>query len=424
MSGREQGGPLRAALLEFGDDVRGDVGGHEVLGDVLAGAMARAGRRRRQVRLVAAVAALVVLAAGITAVAWGRTGLLSQPQPATTGPQTSPTSTQLPLEPPATVLSARQRVGTGVLITGDRLLSARHRWYRLPAVAWAGLSPDGRYLVYRQRSGAPSTALVVRDLTAGTTRTVPTAAVAVAGWSQNSRWALLYDDDMAHLGAGRSAVRLDLRTGQTTQYYLALLPGTTTPGMLTSSIAGAVFNDGNLLLVRPTAVSPAPAGSDVVLGPVDVDTVNPVTGATLSTRTQPAVLPWRSQVLPGGGSRPYSEQLTVWLTGGTTGDQDLILETGHSDLVNTSTPPVWQPTSAASYDLATGKRLADLSTVAPATGGNLLAGGRTLIAVHIDGSRYQLLRVDPATGTTQPLITYIAQAATVFPGQPALPNQT
>ncbi len=42
-----------------------------------------------------------------------------------------------------------------------------------------------------------------------------------------------------------------------------------------------------------------------------------------------------------GGLRPYAEGLTAWLTGGTTGDQDLVLETGHDDLNGLCATALW-----------------------------------------------------------------------------------
>lgn len=394
---------------------------------MLDGAAARAGRHRRRVRLAAALTVLVVLAAGITAVAWGRTGLLSQPRPATTRPDganRTPAVVPLPSAPPATALAAGMRVGTGLLITGDHLWTALHRWYRLPVSGWAGLSPDGRYLVQRQTG-----ALVVHDLTAGTARTVPTAAKAVAGWSQNSRWALLYDGDDAQLGADPQAIRLDLSTGRTVPFDLTRLPAPATPGLLLATTAGGVLDDGELALVRPSAVPPAPAPGVVTFGPVAVYTVDPVTGTTRSRLVLTGLLPWRSTPATGGARRAYAEGLAAWLTAG---DRQLVVETGTVKLADQSRPPVWHPTGAGLYDLSTGHRAADLTSftrqptdLTTGIAENLAAGGRTLTAVRVDGAtRYRLLRVDPATGQARLLADYIAYAPTVFPGQPALPDRT
>jgi hypothetical protein len=435
------GGALRTALADLGEQAG--------VYDVLPGAARQARRHRWRVRLAAAVTVLVVLVAGATAVAWGRSSLLSLPQPASSvGP--TPTAVgapgpvvRLPAKPAAPPLRAGMRVGAATLISGDYLWTARRHWYVLPYSttsnglerSWAGLSPDGRQLVYRVvappgHGGTDWTSgwLVVQDLTTGRTHKITSTAAAVAGWSQNSRWALLFERPLAAGGAAH-AVRLDLRSGATVRFDLRQLLAAdqfTTEDLFAS--AGAVRDDGDLVLVRP---GPAPdSGGIMAQGGVTVRTVDPVSGRTVATVAIPGVLRW---ILDRVGDPTYRgpnppatawDRVTVWLTGD---DERLVVETA-GVLGLRGKPATWVPVDTALYDLASGRKLASLRRYANhvdgATDENIASAGHQLTVVIADyGLQYTVLRLAPDGRSATQVAEYATTNRLYLPGQVALPDR-
>jgi hypothetical protein len=448
--GSTQGAGLRAALTELGEQAR--------VYDALPGAVRRARRHRIRVRLAAAAAALAVLAAGITVVAWGHGALLSLPQPAS-----SPTPTDLdapgevvplPSAPAATPLKPGMRVGAAVLVTDRYLWTAKHRWYALPysglpgavgdnqlALSWAALSPDGHQLVYGMGKrfygdAAPTRdRLVVQDLSTGRTHSTAVTVRSVAGWSANSRWALLFTPGATpeRPTGHREAIRLDLRTGATATVDLATLPAAVVDDELVP-VVGAVRDDGRLLLVQagPAPSFRASAAGSTADGAVTVRTVDPATGATVATTTLPGALPWRLSTIDSPGytgpnPRPTpAGRLLVWLAAG---ERQLVVQVGplYPSYSTGNGAEGWTATATGLFTLDSGRRVSDLPGLAPPdslTTVSIVTGGHgndlTVVLSTAYARELTVQQLDLATGHKRTTARYTSSfPGVLLPGQAA-----
>lgn len=350
---------------------------------------------RTKARVALLLAALVVVGGGGAWIGMRELGPLSpatrHDRPSRHGVSTSPTG---PIEVISDVRDAlpASPVGTAVGIEpgiGDHtsILTATGHWYR--AQGAVGLSPNGRYLV--TDSGR---SLVIRDLS-GTRSPEYFAGTGprprLLGWSSNSRWALFSDLDQ---GGRERAVRIDLATGAQVSFDYDQLPALTDANgiyTLPYPLTGAVRQDGTLVLVRRGPIPPLPDDGPHP-GPLDVFTVDPVTGSTGHFRLDEAVR-W-SRVQPGSGSPAPVEPLDApyaWLAGH---DDQLVLRLA-SRIVRYDSDNALGTTAV--YDLRGGRHLRDL---AAADDFRIASGGATLTCTTVGKQVQTVVRLDPTTGRT------------------------
>jgi hypothetical protein len=340
-----------------------------------------------------------------------------------------------------------------VLVTDRYLWTAQHRWYALPysglpgavgdeqlALSWATLSPDGHQLVYevgkRSSGDAVSTPdrLVVQDLGTGRTHSRAVAVRGVAGWSANSRWALLFTPGPTpeRPTGHREAVRLDLRTGATATFDLATLPAAVVDDELVP-VVGAVRDDGRLLLAQagPPPAFPGGVGSTAA-GAVTVHTVDPATGATGATTTLPGALPWRlnpvdSPGYTGPNPRPAPDgRLMVWLAAG---ERQLVVQVGplYPSYSTGNGAEGWTATATGLFALDSGRRVSDLPGLTPPdslTTVSIVTGGHgndlTVVLSTAYDRELTVQRLDLATGDRRTTAQYMsAFAGVLLPGQVA-----
>ncbi len=242
---------FRALLDEVADQAN--------LYDVTDRAVAVARRRRRLQHAIPAVTAAVVLSI-VAATAWVPRHH-SGPAPATGAMAWLPEKITVPSQAPPLPSTP---VGRGALIydaVGESTASAllvttTGRQYRLsdvranlPFIVFGSgsLSPDGRWLVYMDRSGTP----YLRNLTGTTRRALPAQPTGLA-WSADGHWFAMEP----------GPTLVDLRTGALKTYHLTCCYSTN---------GFAVRDDGRLVFTNISV----DAGTSDTANEYDVDVVDP-----------------------------------------------------------------------------------------------------------------------------------------------------